>query len=120
MSTHKIARSSAHFKICDDHARIVLADGRKGPKLFSYDEAMELLELLKKSDLISDDEIPELERQIYDSALPNEVYPHMGAIDDLLESFRRAGGVFDDEDLPDFDIEKIFVHPEQSKGHTLH
>ena len=119
MSTHKIARSSAHFKICDDHARIVLADGRKGPKLFSYDEAMELLELLKKSDLISDDEIPELERQIYDSALPNEVYPHMVAVEYFVESVCRAVGMFDDEDL-DFDVEEIFKHPERSEGHTIH
>ena len=119
MGTHKFARSSAHLKICDDHAYIILADGRRGPELFSYDEALELLKLLKKSDLIPSDEIPELERQIYDSALPDETDPNMVAAVSVLESVCRATGMFDDEDL-DFDVEKIFVHPEQSKGHTLH
>ena len=119
MGTHKVARSSAHLKICDDHARIVLADGRRGPELFSYDEAMKLLKLLKKSALIPDDEIHELERQIYDSALPDKTDPNMVAAVSVLESVCRATGMFDDEDL-DFDVEEIFKHPEQSKGHTIH
>ena len=120
MSTHKIARSSAHFKICDDHARIVLADGRRGPELFSYDEAMELLELLKKSDLIPDDEIPELERQIYDSTLPDETPPYVFAVEDFLESLCRDAGSFDDEDLLNFDVEEIFKHLERGDEDTLH
>ena len=119
MGTHKIVRSSAYLSMSCDHAHIILADGRKGPELFSYDEAMKLLKLLKKSALIPDDEIPELERQIYDSALPDETDPNMVAAVSILESHCRATGMFDDEDL-DFDVEEIFKHPERSEGHTIH
>ena len=119
MGTHKVARSSAHLKICDDHAYIILADGRRGPELFSYDEALELLKLLKKSDLIPSDEIPELERQIYYSALPDEPDPNVVAEGSILKLLCRTAGMFDDEDL-DFDVEKIFVHPDQSEDRVLH
>ena len=120
MDTHKIAGWTVYIDICGEHAHIVLADGRRGPALFSHDEALELLELLEGSGLLSDDEIPDLERQIYDSALPNEAPPDIDVLEDLLESRCRATGTFYDKDLLNFGVEDLFEHPEQSEGRVFH
>ena len=120
MGTHKIARSSARLKECGGHFHIVLADGRRGPALFSIGETLELLQLLKGSDLLSDDEVCGFEWKIYYSTLHDETPSDIDVVEDLLESRCCATGMFDDEDLINFDVEELFEHPEQSEGHVLH
>lgn len=120
MDTYKIAGWTVYIDICGEHIHIVLADGRRGPALFSNTEALELLELLEGSGLLSDDEIPELERQIYDSALPREAPPDIDTLEDMLKSLCYPIGICDKRGLPDFDIEDFFEHSERGGGRVLH
>ena len=120
MDTHKIAGCTVHLDRCGEHVHIVLADGRRGPALFSNTEALELLKLLEWSGLLSDDEIPELKQQIYNSTLPDEAPPDIDALEDMLKSLCYSIGTYDNKGSPDSDVEDYFEHPNRGGGRILH